>query len=829
MRKSLIAGFLLSTVVSASATASVSLQEQQVFDVPGTDTMVRSAPTAGGSTGKSNGKSVSSVSRDRGRTWTTQGEIDTKLHLRYGVFDPKLPPLIPGALLAKAGNRLFVVQFHTQIIGEFRAAIIGLGAELHHYLPSQSYLVRMDRALLGKVSAMPFVRSVTEYHTAFRVDPEIIVGLGKPAQKSRYTVVVVDPRRDSRGLEARVIALGGRRETSAEGGILFEATLTEAQMLTLADDDRVLFIEKSTPIEFDIDNARIQGGSNYVDTLASIRGIGMTGHISEGVYRTHKEFAAITGVRVAPIGYLNGSASSHGTNTAGEIYARGAVAAYKGLMPNAQLVYTSSGTAGGSRRAMTRNMQSIYKVMLDTASWGYARTLLYTSRSAEMDNIIFDYDMFITQSQSNAGATSQPRASRPQAWAKNICSAGGFRHRNDSSRTNDYWGRSGSTGPASDGRIGVTLSAYYDSIRTTNGSTGYRTNFGGTSGATPIINGLGGATIEMFTDGLFGYGKTTAKTAAARFKVLPHFSTTKALLVANADQLIYNSSGTSTGANRYQQGFGFPSLRRTFDERHRLLVIDELDLLRQGQSRTYYVFARGGRFTAALQYPDPAAAANAAIHRINSVDLSVKTSNGTSYWGNNGLLTGAVSSSGGSANDRDTEECVILSNAPKGLTEVTVRATAIRRDGHVQTRTIDVDYGLVVQGLSGLRDRTGMKLDLTSSAPGNLRAAVTGAPISGWTIGFTMFSLATSRPTSTGNAFGLEIDSLALSSLTTVPSAGNPFAFTPGSSSQYPRAAYSFPTAVALAVKGRTIDGVVILMRGATLINVSNVSRVTVK
>ena len=813
MRQILIAAALLSTILPA--------QRQDTYDVPGTPTVVRSTQTTD--------KTISSVSRDGGRTWTTQNEIDTKLHLRFGVFDPKTPPVIPGGLLAKHDNRLFVVQFHTQIISEFRAALNGLGVELHHYLPSQSYLVRMDRSVITRVSRLPFVRCVMEYHTALRLDPDIIIGLGKPAQKARYTIVLVDQRRDAVGLEARVVAIGATRETSANGGILFEATMSQKQMLEIANDDRVLFIEPSTPVQFDIDNARIQGGSNDLEILTDIKGIGMTGHISEGVHATHTEFAAITGIRSAPIALFNGSSSSHGTSTAGEIYARGASSLYKGLMPNAQMTYTNSSYASGNRRSMTASKQSNQQVMLDTASWGFARTLLYTSHSAEMDDIIFDYDMFITQSQSNAGSTSQPRASRPQAWAKNICSVGGFRHRNNSNAADDYWGRSGSTGPAADGRIGVTLAAYYDSIRTTSGSSSYSTSFGGTSGATPIINGLGGGIIEMFTEGLFGYGKAKSKTSTERFKVLPHFSTTKALLVATANQVPYNSSGASFGANRYQQGFGFPSLRRAYDERNRLLVIDEIDLLRQGQSRTYFMFARGGRFTAALQYPDPEAAANATIHRINSVDLSVKTSNGTSYWGNNGLMSGATSTPGGGANDRDTEECVILSSAPKGLTEVTVRATAIRKDGHVQTRAVDVDYGLVVEGLSGLRDRTGMSFDLTSTATGNLTAKVTGAPLSGWSVGFTMFSLATSRPVSTGDGLGVEIDALAFSSLRTAPIAGGVLAFKPGSASQYPRAAFSFPAAIALAVKGRTIDGVVFLLNGSTLVNVSSVSRVTVK
>ena len=71
---------------------------------------------------------------------------------------------------------------------------------------------------------------------------------------------------------------------------------------------------------------------------------------------------------------------------------------------------------------------------------------------------------------------------------------------------------------------------------------------------------------------------------------------------------------------------------------------------------------------------------------VNSVDLSVRFANGTTYRGNNGLLTGPNSTSGGAANDRDTEECVIRPSTPRGLVAVTVSAPAVRADGHVAQR-----------------------------------------------------------------------------------------------------------------------------------------------
>ena len=113
--------------------------------------------------------------------------------------------------------------------------------------------------------------------------------------------------------------------------------------------------------------------------------------------------------------------------------------------------------------------------------------------------------------------------------------------------------------------------------------------------------------------------------------------------------------------------------------------------------------------------------------------------------------------------------------------------------------------------------------------PPVLSASVTGAPTSGWTNGFTLFSLETSRPLSTGNALGLELDSLASAIFSITPTAGDVFHFLPGSASQYPRATFTFPPAIASIVSGRTIDGVVFLMNGTTLAHVSNVARVSVQ
>ncbi len=103
--------------------------------------------------------------------------------------------------------------------------------------------------------------------------------------------------------------------------------------------------------------------------------------------------------------------------------------------PNEANAFSSMpGSAGvGSRYELVQRLVRDHQVMFQTASWGNGRTMLYSAYSADMDQIIFDHDIPITQSQSNAGT----RNSRPQAWAKNIISVGAVAHFDNNNPSDD--------------------------------------------------------------------------------------------------------------------------------------------------------------------------------------------------------------------------------------------------------------------------------------------------------------------------------------------------------------------------------------------------------
>ena len=768
---------------------------------------------------------------------------DARIMLHYGAFDPIAngEPVVPAEFAARAASELFVVQFTTNPTQADREALRGLGGEVEWYAPHDAYVVRAPAARRAEMSRLPGVRWVGPFHPAYKLEPALLEGLrgrdGLPA--GRYVIVLVDPRRDEAALVAAVQRLGGSMWRYAGGNLLIEADLTAAQLAALVHENTVLWVQKSTPIEVDMDNARIQGGANYLESVAGYTGKGVRGHIMEGIYSTHPEFAA-NAYRTAPVAVFSGTPTSHGNATFGEVFSHGVVAQARGLCPDGQGYFTDydfiintapQATGQNSRYGVVQEItdpSKQWQAMFETASWGYTQIVNYDARSAEMDWIIHQFDIPICQSQSNTGN----QRSRPQAWAKNIISVGALNHLNTANPNDDT--QSGtSMGPATDGRIKPDLCGYYDLIYTTNGATSYQSNFGGTSGATPMVCGHVGLTLEMFTQGDFGY--PAAPGWQNRFPYKPHFTTAKALIINTARQ--YDPAINGAGAaSRYRQGWGFPSVQDMYDLRNNMLVADELDVLTQGQTRTYLVEVKPSTplFRATMVYSDLAAAPPFSNpHRVNNLDVRVRAPNGAVYYGNTGMVGSTTANNytapGGAPNDVDTVENVFVRNPQYGVWQIDVSAPLIALDQHLETGTVDADFALVASGIGGGRDLSGPVLDVQSAGPGNLSLSLTNNP-SSYVEGYVLLSLSTSRPLGTGNALGLEADGLTAVSAALPATTGGPlhFAFTTNGG-VFPNAPYVFPAAVAQAVQGLTLDAVAFYLDGTGANAASNVDRVTVQ
>jgi hypothetical protein len=458
-----------------------------------------------------------------------------------------------------------------------------------------------------------------------------------------------------------------------------------------------------------MDVVREISGANYLERVAGYTGQGVAGEaLDKGFNINHRDFNANPLILHSPDHHP--SDQHHGSQVAGILFGSGAGdPRARGLLPDATRPIAASrvslwGQNGvpnfNQRYAHTRELVDpnlSYRAVFQTNSWGHSTTTSYNTISAEMDEILFDHDILITQSQSNTGN----RNSRPEAWAKNIVSVGGVHGSDTLNRADDYW-RSASIGPANDGRLKPDLSHFYGNILTIADTGNGYTNFGGTSGSTPIVAGHFGLLFQMWADGVFDGGPGKGRDV---FDSRPHATTAKALLINSAYQYTFN--GANHNLTRVHQGWGFPDVKNIYDlakdNNWRLpLLIDESAVLAPLQVHTYQLNVDGSQsLKVTMVYADPKGNPSAKVQRINDLTLKVTSPSGVVYWGNNGLNIGNWSTPSGSANQVDTVENVFIQNPEGGNWTIEVLGDEIVQDGHVETPALDADYALVASGGTG--------------------------------------------------------------------------------------------------------------------------------
>ncbi len=621
-----------------------------------------------------------------------------EIRLRHQVFDPVAAPprLMPAPMVGDTG--LYIVQCVAQPIEAFQKQITAAGGEICGTLPGNALIVEMPADVSAGVGNMSFVRWVGIYHPDYKLEQGLNTGLNRAMGENanRYSIWLTKKTK-KKDVEAFINSIGGEVVLKTKGRRM-EANLDQNQLPQVAALAQVLFIDHWTPKEDDMNIVRDISGGNYVETVQGYTGQGVRAEVCDGGLRTtHVDFQANPPLIHAG----NSSSTSHGTPVTGIVFGDGTGNANaRGMIPDAEQPIFACYNCFTDRYAHTQelvNPAGAYRAVFQTNSWGNTRTFFYTTISAEMDEIIFDLDILITQSQSNAGNQD----SRPQAWAKNIVSVGGFRHYNTLSKSDDCWCTSASIGPADDGRIkpdvwhfyDYTIAPYYTS------DTSY-TEFGGTSGATPATAGHMGLIFQMWGDGVFAGGPGQNRDV---FNTRPHFTTAKALMIHSAYQFPF--TGTSHDKTRMHQGWGMPDVQNLYDlaETHSWgfpVLIDESAVIAPLETHTYNVDFDGTKpLKATMVYADLPGVPGAGVHRINDLSLKVTAPNGTTYyWGNNGLDVGVWSTSGGSSNTIDTVENVFIETPASGTWTIQVLADEVVQDGHVETPAIDADYALVVSG-----------------------------------------------------------------------------------------------------------------------------------
>ncbi len=640
----------------------------------------------------------------RNGTFIEPRALRREIKLRDTEFEPLrgARSVVP-ALKAGSNSRVHIVQFVIPPLPEMRKQVEQFG-DVRAFLPHHSYVVEMSAADAAQVKALPFVRWVGMYHPEYRVDAAVREQLlkGDDAQLSdevtRYRVKVFDESIGQQFEVAdRVEEMGGTIDVVDGKSFLMEVSLTPAQLAKVVALDQVEFVEPwSAPqTRMNIARSNTIGGADLLETIAGYTGAGVRAEVMDnGVLTTHQAFSSRITVRNGPAPVDNNGVQPHGTSTFGIVFGDGTGSSTgRGMLPDGQGIFSFYGFPGSRTANMEELSQPPFNCVFQSNSWGFADTPNYTSVSAEMDQIVYNQDILVLHSTGNSGTQSGVE----HAWAKNVVGVGGVLHFNSSNPASHIWGGSGSIGPMTDGRIKPDLCHFWDSIRTTSSSGGYTSSFGGTSGACPIVAGHFGLFYEMWADGLFG----NPVSGGSVFEERPHASTAKAMMINTANS--YAFSGLGDDLTRTHQGWGLPNVINIYNRRDHFSIVNETVTVEPFESAAFTrtinpALQFNDELRVTMVYTDRPGSPGAGVHRVNDLSLKVTSPSDVVYWGNNGLLTGNLSTPGGSSNTIDNVENVFIDSPEAGIWTFEVVGDEIVLDAHPETLGVDASFALVIYG-----------------------------------------------------------------------------------------------------------------------------------
>lgn len=627
-----------------------------------------------------------------------------RIRLRHFSFDPiisipEMPAYLAASGPADQDSDTYIVQFRTQPIEEYRAEIVRLGGKIGFYIHDNAYLVKMDRRTAAASLNLPFIRWIGRYQAVYKMEQEILDGFasGKPFH-GRFNIMLNERGgKAQRRIATAIERLGGSVNKMNPAGFRLEANLSSETLLGLANDPDVLFIDRWSPPESDIDLVRSTGGADLIESTFGYRGEGVRAEVMDnGLRQTHND------LRSGNLPLIHNSLntnepSNHGTSTYGIVFGRGTVNPQgRGMLPEGQGIFADRDFLSDRYAHTARLVSEPYNAVFQSNSWGTSPTQYYRTVSAELDDIVFLNDIIILQSQSNTGS----RLSRPEAWAKNVVSVGGIYHYGTANFDDDRWNNGASHGPAADGRIKPDLAHFNDGIFTTSkASDSSYTDFTGTSAATPVTAGHFGIFYQMWHNSAFDN-----EVGATVFESRPHMTTAKAMMINTAEQWNMNVAGTDI--EREHQGFGRVSLTNLNDLREKMLIVDETDVLTEFGSKTYFIPVVSGTedpLKVTMVYADPAGNPASEIATVNDIDLKVTAPDGTVYWGNVGLGIGGGmwSQPGGEPNTVDTVENVFIEDPMPGVWRIEVIAAELNQDARPETPDVtDADFALVASGIA---------------------------------------------------------------------------------------------------------------------------------
>ena len=630
------------------------------------------------------GAEVSSLTTAQG---TQMANLDPQIQFSGGGWDPRSSR---PADAWPAGEGLFVVQFRAPLHLDLIAEVEAQGLRRVGFLPPQAMIVQGSARRAELLRQRGFIRWVGPLAPEHRTTPEVM-SVMRQARPEALRMILQTALRTPASLAAgqeAVRNLGASAQIV--GSNLLEALVTPAQLGALLQGSQIVWAEPWGPASTDLVLIRNSTGAAQLELDRGITGQGVVGEVMDGSVRTtHVDFT--TGGRVVNLRTSTGGSPDHGTNCTSVVFGSGSgnINA-RGILPNGT-IYFSDYDQFGNRYTHMMGLPSVSAVF-QSNSWGNPHTLTYTAITQELDQAILDAGVVVSHSMGNIASNT----SRPQAWAKNVVSAGAIESNGTLTRADDFVSNA-CFGPAADGRIKPDLSHFYSGVFCAHGAgdTSYISNFGGTSNATAVVSGHFGLLFQLWHLGEWGNSALGSTVFANR----PQWYTAKALMTNLANSYAFSGS---TGLTRVRQGWGTPDVNLMRAQRDRVFVVNGTDPISNLQTKTYRVLVRpgSGGLRLTLNYPDPAALPSAAISTINRLDLRATSPTGVTYGGNAGLLTGNESTPGGTPDPVSTLEQIWVTNPTPGVWTIQVDAPQIVQDVDFVTPGVQVPFALVASGVT---------------------------------------------------------------------------------------------------------------------------------
>lgn len=313
---------------------------------------------------------------------------------------------------------------------------------------------------------------------------------------------------------------------------------------------------------------------------------------------------------------------------------------------------------------------------IHTNSWGDKENAAiqndYSVASQDADEFLWSHKDFLLLFAAGNGGNEKGNVSTPST-AKSVVSVGSTLRANLADTLSDF----SSCGPTQDGRIKPEIMVPgTEIVSADNDGSASSSNCGtrlmsGTSMATPGAAGLAALIRQYFADGFFPDGVASASTA---------FTPSAALLRA----ALINSGRSMANVDAMPadcQGWGRATLDDTlyFPGDDRRLWVDDESHFAAGSldEERVYVFgvASGEAFKVTLAWTDFPSTPAAAVHLVNDLDLMVEMPGGATYRGN--VFAAGQSTTGGTADRRNTLEQVLVASPQAGLATVRVRSHQI--------------------------------------------------------------------------------------------------------------------------------------------------------